>query len=194
MLGLVDTNNKLPRYVPPGSTSPPNGNYLEDKPDLVAPKITVISHQDQEYMLFLAEKLGNVPRFWEDRMRVNAAQSFANVFMNPNNFVVDIGPRAGVMAFVRDSTGYRAYLYGASWDRAAMRCGQQRRTAMVAAMASLDLLFIEAVTKADNILARRAMENIGMTYRGRYINGLCYNGVFCDSAIYELSRENSGLP
>ena len=152
------------------------------------------TEDENEYFQFLATKLAQHPQFWEDRMRTDPARTFGEIFFNPNNFVVDLGPREGVLAFYKVVPGYRAFLYGASWGPKAMRCHEKRRIAGVAALVALDLQVIDGITREDNTHARRAMERSGMRYRGRIPQGLWYNGQATDGVWYEFSREDAGVP
>ena len=159
-------------------------------------EVRVVPVNDIEYFKFLATQLAkpSMRSFWEDRMLINPIETFRYLFMNPSNFVVDLGPREGVLAFVTQTPAYRAFLYGASWGRKAMRCVEERRTAVTAAISGLNLSVVDGITKATNIRAQRAMEASGMRRRGKLVQGLWYNGKAVDGVWYELSREDVNLP
>ena len=152
----------------------------------------IVSPNETEYLTWLAGKLRIYPDFWEDRMRINPGVTFAWLFANSNSVVFDLDG-GGVLSFVVDPLKYRAFLYGASWEKKAMRIPITRRMCATAAMASKDLLSIEGITKYNNKVARKAMEASGMTYRGRILNSLWYNRVPVDGALYEFRRDQTDL-
>lgn len=150
---------------------------------------------DQEYLLWLAGKVRKYPTFWEDHLRLNPTMSFLNIFAARDSFVVDIGPREGVLAFKRTPPGYRLYLFGLHWGRSVeARNPKLRRTAAAAALVALEATVLDGITSWDNKKARRAMEASGMRFRGRIKGGLWYDGVEKDGAWYELHRDDLQLP
>jgi hypothetical protein len=121
-------------------------------------------------------------------MKVDPVATYLAVFNHPANFVVDLNG-AGTMAFQRGANGVRAWLFGAVWGRAAMRCPTARRVASRAAITALRVQRIESIVRAANVLARKACVDIGMRYQGRIPGELWYNGERVDGVWYEFDRE-----
>lgn len=142
----------------------------------------------------IAAQLVKLPTFWEDRMRADPFRTYLHIFVNPNNIVFDVGEGDGVLAFVKESIGYRLFVYGASWGRRAMRVPLTHRRAAAAALTALNATVIDGITRWDNTRARRANEAAGMRLRAKIPHNLCYNGEVVDGAWYELSRDDLGLP
>lgn len=161
------------------------------------PRLALITATDVPYLEWLAARLArpDMRSFWEDRMRVDPLATFGTLFVNPETAIAfDVGPGDGVLAFWRVSPGYRAYLFGASWGRNAMRNPELRRQAAKAAMLALEFEVLDGITAEDNARARKAMEGAGMRYRGRIPKGLCYSGVEKPGVWYELTRADLDLP
>jgi len=167
------------------------------KRDTGPARLALITTTNIEYLQWLADRLAkpDMRSFWEDRMRIDPLITFASLFANPENAIAfDVGPGDGVLAFLRTMPGYRAFLFGASWGRKAMRCPKLRRDAAKAAMLALPFEVLEGITREDNARARHAMTASGMRLRGRIPEGLWYNGQRTDGVWYELTRADLNLP
>ena len=171
----------------------PEANDTSNAPIEVRLVDTKNPEKEKEYYEWLAMKLKDMPDMWEDRMKLDPVITFINIFAHPDNFVVDVGPREGVLAFAKAPPGYRAFLYGAMWGDRAHGIHKERHTVAAAAMEALKINSIEGITRADNILARKAMEKGGMRFKCAFKGGLWYNGVECDGVYYALTREDLGL-
>lgn len=132
--------------------------------------------------------------FWEDTLRANPLASFAMIFMNPNNIVIDLGDGHGVLAFSGVSPGWRASLYAATWGPRATRKPKLWRKAMAVAMEMANLLVIEAITREDNIPALHALKEAGFKYRGSIPDRLWYNAERKVGEWWEIDRVTLGLP
>lgn len=162
--------------------------------------LRVVSPVELEYHRETAKRLFTLPEkardmFWEDRLRLNPSVSYMSIFANPNNLVLDFGG-VGILAFMKHDLQMRANLFGVNWGRHKKSKHVHRlaqRLACKAALEALEVHTIEAITRADNTPARRAMEYAGFTYRGKLKHGLCYNGVEREGAWYELTRADVGL-
>jgi hypothetical protein len=177
----------MPELIESASTLPSGANTLEG--------IKVIDPFDGPALEQLAAHMGAHPQFWEDRMRVNPVQSFAEIFANPRNVVFDLHGD-GVVAFVVTFPNFMAYVYGFSWGPKAMGPSMPFtwRVCAASAMIARNLHVVHGLTAWNNTLARRANRNSGMRFRGRIKDALSYNGVVTDAAWYELSRHDLGLP
>ena len=178
-----------------------NDEIVEVPDPLLAVKanqeICVINPNDQVYLDFLAKQLirEDMCSFWEDRMRSNPRALFTSLFMNPDHAIgFDIGNGHGVLAFLKQLPGHRAFMFGAAWGERAKHCPQVRRRATAAAMLALEFEVMEGITSASNTAAIGAMEAANMRYGGRIPKGLWYNGVQTDGVWYELSRKDLELP
>jgi len=154
--------------------------------------LRVVSPTDEAWHRATAAQLAAHPDFWEDRMRYDPVMTYINTFANPDNFVLDVNGD-GLLAFVRDGNGIRAWLYGISWGRGAMRIPTAWRVAATAAFRALGVARIEAIMRADNTLARRATEGMGLQYQGRIPEGLWYNREHVEGVWYEGARANYGV-
>ena len=150
--------------------------------------LTIISPLDEAWHTHTVQKLAKMPHFWDDQMRANPAAMYIATFMSPENLTLDVNGD-GVMAFHRWGSGMRAILFGVSWGRKAMRIPTARYKAGELALVLLRVQRIEALTREDNTMSRRSMENGGMRYAGRLPGGLWYNGKATNGVWYELDRE-----
>ncbi len=131
--------------------------------------------------------------FWEDALRVNPLVSFAFIFANPANVVLDLGNGHGVLAFASIAANWRASLYAATWGPRATRNPPLWRRAIAIAMEMHNLLIVEAITREDNRSAIRALDSCGFKYRGSIPDRLCYNGTAHPASWWEIARETVGL-
>jgi RimJ/RimL family protein N-acetyltransferase len=156
--------------------------------------LTIVPPLDANWHYNTAERIKyeNMPSFWEDHMRINPVATYAMVFANPNNLVLDFNGE-GFMAFHRAGNGIRAWLYGAAWGRTAMRCHTARNVALKVALEALKVQRIEAIVRASNTLSRKACERAGMHFRGRMPGGLWYNGQREDGVWFDVDRAEFGL-
>ena len=129
---------------------------------------------------------------WEDSLRMYPLLSYARIFMDPANVVIDLDGH-GVLAFAAVSPGWRASLYAATWGPRATRKPKLWRKALAVAMEMKNLLIIEAITRKDNIPAQRALALVGFKHRGSIPDRLCYNGVLHVGEWWELDRTAVGL-
>lgn len=131
--------------------------------------------------------------FWEDTLRVNPLQSFALIFMNPANVVMDIGDGDGVLAFTGINKNWRASVYAAFWGPRAVRNPELIRKAVGVVMEMHNLLVVEAITREDNVACRRALKACGFTHRGSIKDRLWYNTERKTGEWWEIDRAAVGL-
>lgn len=155
-------------------------------------RLTIISPLNNEWHKATAAQLAKFPHFWDDHMLSNPIATYITIFCNPDNLVLDVNGQ-GVLAFHRSISGCRAVLYGVSWGKEAMRIPTARYEAAKLALVVLNIQRVEGITREDNRLARRAMEDGGMRYNGRLPKNLWYNGKAFDGVWYELDRIDFGL-
>lgn len=159
--------------------------------------VQLIRPLDLEKLQKIAIRLAKpdmVKWLWEDSLRANPLASFALVFMNPRNIVFDIGDGDGVASFANISPNWRASVYVAMWGPRATRKRDVWHKAIAIAMEMHNLLVVEAITRADNVAARRGLKFCGFKFRGSIPDRLCYNGVLTAGHWWEIDRAAVGLP